>query len=88
MRIGLIGLGRIGAFHARTLTDLPAVEELVVVDAVAGLGEKLAEELGATAVAEPADILAAGVDGVVKALAEVSFDGADSLLLASTAVTT
>ena len=65
MRIGLIGLGRIGAFHARTLTDLPLVDELVVADAVAGLADKVARDLGATAVAEPADILAGGVDGVV-----------------------
>jgi myo-inositol 2-dehydrogenase/D-chiro-inositol 1-dehydrogenase len=33
MRLGLIGLGRIGAFHARTLTELPAVDSLVVTDA-------------------------------------------------------
>ena len=42
VRIGLIGLGRIGAFHARTLTDLPVVEELVVADAVAGLADRVA----------------------------------------------
>jgi myo-inositol 2-dehydrogenase/D-chiro-inositol 1-dehydrogenase len=28
MRLGLLGLGRIGAFHAETLAGLPAVEEL------------------------------------------------------------
>ena len=33
MRIGLVGLGRIGAFHAETLVALPAVETLVVTDA-------------------------------------------------------
>jgi len=27
MRLGLLGLGRIGAFHAETLAGLPAVEE-------------------------------------------------------------
>jgi len=30
MRLGLLGLGRIGAFHAETLTNLPAVDSLVV----------------------------------------------------------
>ena len=35
MRLGLIGLGRIGAFHAETLSHLPAVDSLVVTDAVA-----------------------------------------------------
>ena len=34
MRLGLLGLGRIGAFHAETLTSLPAVESLVVSDPV------------------------------------------------------
>ena len=29
MRIGLIGLGRIGAFHAETLSKLPSVTSLV-----------------------------------------------------------
>ena len=34
MRIGLIGLGRIGAFHADTLVGIPAIESLVVTDLV------------------------------------------------------
>ena len=34
MRIGLLGLGRIGSFHAETLSGLPAIEELVVSDPV------------------------------------------------------
>ena len=34
MRIGLIGTGRIGAFHAATLAGLPAVSGVVVHDAV------------------------------------------------------
>ena len=34
MRLGLIGLGRIGAFHAETLAALPGVDSLVVTDAV------------------------------------------------------
>ncbi|MDQ6658203.1 MAG: dehydrogenase, partial [Actinomycetota bacterium] len=33
MRIGLVGVGRIGAFHADTLTALPSVESVVVADA-------------------------------------------------------
>ena len=39
MRIGLIGVGRIGAFHARNLATLPVVEELVISDAVPALAE-------------------------------------------------
>ena len=34
MRLGLIGLGRIGAFHADTLSQLAGVDSLVVTDAV------------------------------------------------------
>ena len=65
MRIGLIGVGRIGAFHARNLASLPVIEELVIADAVPAFAEALGRELGATVVAEPADVLAADVDGVV-----------------------
>ena len=65
MRIGLIGVGRIGAFHAQTLTDLPVVDELVVTDAVPGLARQIGERFDATVAAEPADLLAAGVDGIV-----------------------
>jgi myo-inositol 2-dehydrogenase/D-chiro-inositol 1-dehydrogenase len=65
MRIGLIGVGRIGAFHAQTLTDLPVVDELVVTDALPDLARQVGERLGATVVPEPGDVLSAGVDGVV-----------------------
>jgi myo-inositol 2-dehydrogenase / D-chiro-inositol 1-dehydrogenase len=65
MRLGLIGLGRIGSFHAGILTDLPAVDSLVVTDLVPARTKQVAERFGA----EPADsldaLLAAGVDGVV-----------------------
>jgi myo-inositol 2-dehydrogenase/D-chiro-inositol 1-dehydrogenase len=65
MRIGLIGVGRIGAFHAQTLSDLPAVDELIVTDAVPGLAQQVGERLDATVAPEPADLLVAGVDGIV-----------------------
>jgi len=38
MRLGLLGLGRIGAFHAETLAGLPAVEELVISEPGVGAG--------------------------------------------------
>jgi myo-inositol 2-dehydrogenase / D-chiro-inositol 1-dehydrogenase len=65
MRIGLIGVGRIGAFHAQTLTDLPAVNELIITDAVPDLARRIGEQLDVRVAPEPADVLAAGVDGVV-----------------------
>ncbi len=65
MRIGVIGVGRIGAFHARNLAKLPVIGGLVITDAVPELAQRIGEELNATAVAEPADVLTSGVDGVV-----------------------
>jgi myo-inositol 2-dehydrogenase/D-chiro-inositol 1-dehydrogenase len=65
MRIGLIGVGRIGALHAQTLTELPAVDELIVTDAVPHVAQRVGARLNARVVPEPADLLTAGVDGVV-----------------------
>jgi myo-inositol 2-dehydrogenase/D-chiro-inositol 1-dehydrogenase len=65
MRIGLIGVGRIGALHAQTLADLPAVDELILTDAVPDLAQRVAERLDVSVAPEPADVLAAGVDGIV-----------------------
>ncbi|MGV9778362.1 Gfo/Idh/MocA family oxidoreductase, partial [Streptosporangium sp. NPDC003464] len=45
MRVGLLGLGRIGAFHAATLAAL--VDELVVSDADRSRAEAVAGQLGA-----------------------------------------
>jgi myo-inositol 2-dehydrogenase/D-chiro-inositol 1-dehydrogenase len=80
MRLGLIGLGRIGAFHARTLTGLPVVDSLVVNDAVAAVTTEVAAGCGAEPAATPEDLLAAGVDGVVVAAAT---DAHPSLILAA-----
>ena len=68
MRIGLIGLGRIGAFHAETLSSLPGVE-LVVADALPALASQIAANYRAEVASTPADLLRAGLDGVVIATA-------------------
>ncbi len=65
MRLGLLGLGRIGAFHAETLAGLPAVEELVLSDPVPELAEQAAGRFGARIAASPEAVLASGIDGVV-----------------------
>jgi myo-inositol 2-dehydrogenase/D-chiro-inositol 1-dehydrogenase len=80
MRIGLIGLGRIGAFHAETLSGLPEVTELVVTDAVPAVTERIATKYHAEAAADPAALLHSGVDGVVIAAAT---DAHPQLLLAA-----
>ncbi|MCA0336951.1 MAG: Gfo/Idh/MocA family oxidoreductase [Actinobacteria bacterium] len=70
MRIGLIGLGRIGAFHADTLAALDRVDELVVTDPVSAAVEATTSRIAkARAVDSPEALLDAGVDGVVIAAA-------------------
>ena len=69
MRLGLIGLGRIGAFHADTLSKLPEVDSLVVTDAVPAAITAVAEKFGADTADSPEALLASGVDGIVIAAA-------------------
>lgn len=69
MRLGLIGLGRIGAFHAQTLAELPTVDSLVVTDAVPAVTKEVAARAGAEPADSVAELLAAGVDGVLVAAA-------------------
>ncbi|CAM5333517.1 Gfo/Idh/MocA family protein [Streptomyces canus] len=69
MRIGILGLGRIGAFHAETLSGLDAVESLVLTDPFAEAAKSAAERFGGEVVDSPEALLAAGVDGIVVAAA-------------------
>lgn len=71
MRIGLAGVGRIGAFHAETLRGLDHVESLVVADADPDRAAGVAAKLGGavTAVATPAELFGAGIDGLAIAAA-------------------
>jgi myo-inositol 2-dehydrogenase/D-chiro-inositol 1-dehydrogenase len=65
MRIGLIGLGRIGAFHADTLSTIDAIDSLVVTDVRPERVRLVTDRTGAQAVGSVAELLTAGVDGVV-----------------------
>jgi myo-inositol 2-dehydrogenase/D-chiro-inositol 1-dehydrogenase len=71
VRLGVIGLGRIGAFHAETLAGLDRVQELLVTDADAAVAAAVTARLGdrvpVKALPGAADVLASGVDGVVVA---------------------
>ena len=69
MRIGVLGVGRIGAFHARTLAANPLVTGLVVHDADPPRAERLARELGAQAAPSAEALVRAGVDALVIAAA-------------------
>ncbi|MBK8458908.1 MAG: Gfo/Idh/MocA family oxidoreductase [Micropruina sp.] len=62
MRIGVIGVGRIGTLHAR---NLAARAELVLTDANREAATGLAGELGATVAADAGALLDSGLDGVV-----------------------
>ncbi len=65
MRIGVAGVGRIGAFHAGTLNALEAVEEVIVTDADVHLAEKVAVDLGLRCAPDVESLLASGIDGFV-----------------------
>jgi myo-inositol 2-dehydrogenase/D-chiro-inositol 1-dehydrogenase len=69
MRIGLVGVGRIGAFHAATLKDLPAVDQVVVADADPARAEAVAKEFGVEFAPDVERLLGSGVDGFVIAAA-------------------
>ena len=63
LRIGVVGVGRIGALHAETLSKLDGVS-VVLADADPIRAGQVAVPLGATAAATPEDLLE-GVDAVV-----------------------
>ncbi|MGW4006824.1 Gfo/Idh/MocA family protein, partial [Streptomyces nigra] len=79
MRIGILGLGRIGAFHAETLAGLDVVDSLVVTDPFTDAAKAAAERFGAEVVDSPQALLSAGVDGIVIAAAT---DAHPALILA------
>ncbi|MFB7733528.1 Gfo/Idh/MocA family oxidoreductase [Streptomyces sp. NPDC056112] len=80
MRIGILGLGRIGAFHAETLSGLDTVESLVLADPFTDAAKTAAERFGAEVADSAEAVLAAGVDGVVVAAAT---DAHPTLILAA-----
>ncbi|WP_445397284.1 Gfo/Idh/MocA family protein [Streptomyces sp. LE64] len=65
MRIGLIGTGRIGTFHAASLSRNREVGSLVVTDADRARAQALAVRLGATAAPGVDEVFTWGVDAMV-----------------------
>jgi len=65
LRIGLLGCGRIGQVHGRTLKYMDEAQAVAVADAVPAAAEALAADLGATAMNADALIESANVDAVV-----------------------
>ncbi|MDJ0925645.1 MAG: Gfo/Idh/MocA family oxidoreductase [Acidimicrobiia bacterium] len=68
MRVGLIGAGRIGAFHARTLADNPKVTAVVVTDPFAARAEAVAADIDGS-VAPDAEAMIGEIDAMVVAAA-------------------
>ncbi|WP_256107419.1 Gfo/Idh/MocA family oxidoreductase [Streptomyces sp. ODS05-4] len=80
MRVGLLGTGRIGSFHARTLAGHPAVDELLLADHDPAAAHATADRLrGATASVVAVDrvdtVFTSGVDAVVIATATSAHAG-------------
>jgi len=65
MRIGLAGVGRIGAFHADVLSGLPAVDSVVIADPDGARALEVSERLGADVVDSPEVLLNSGIDALV-----------------------
>ncbi|MGN6797676.1 MAG: Gfo/Idh/MocA family oxidoreductase, partial [Gaiellaceae bacterium] len=64
LHIGVAGVGRIGAFHARTLLSLDAVESVTLAALDAARAASLARELGVRSTSGP-EALAQTVDALV-----------------------
>src|SRR5262245_18613833 len=69
LHVGLIGVGRIGAFHGLTLRGLEGVSSLTLADADPARARAVAAELGADSVDTPKELVDAGVDALVIATA-------------------
>jgi myo-inositol 2-dehydrogenase / D-chiro-inositol 1-dehydrogenase len=67
MRVAVIGAGRIGEFHARTLAGDRSVDDLVIADVDRDRAASVASAVGATVAASP----------------EAAMDGADAVVIAA-----
>jgi myo-inositol 2-dehydrogenase/D-chiro-inositol 1-dehydrogenase len=67
--LGVIGLGRIGAFHTETLSNLDGVDGLVITDERPDVVAAVATKFGAKPVDSVDQLLNSGIDGVVVAAA-------------------
>ena len=69
MHVGLVGTGRIGALHARSLKASPLVSRLTLVDADQERAAVVARAVGAEQAESPQALLASGLDALVIAAA-------------------
>jgi myo-inositol 2-dehydrogenase/D-chiro-inositol 1-dehydrogenase len=69
LHVGVVGVGRIGAFHAETLSALDGVSSLTLADADPDRASLLAQKLGVNAADSPDAMVEGGVDALVIATA-------------------
>jgi myo-inositol 2-dehydrogenase / D-chiro-inositol 1-dehydrogenase len=69
LHVGVIGVGRIGAFHVQTLRMLDGVSGLTLADADAARAKNVATEVGVEAADSPEQLVEVGVDALVIAAA-------------------
>lgn len=69
LHVGVIGVGRIGLFHVRTLLALDGVRSVTVTDADPARAEEVAAELGVALAESPEALVEAGVDALAIATA-------------------
>jgi myo-inositol 2-dehydrogenase/D-chiro-inositol 1-dehydrogenase len=67
MKLGIAGVGRIGASHAGVLCRHPEVDAVVVADVDEGRARQVAEQLGCDSTGDVSELLSGGVDGLVVA---------------------
>jgi myo-inositol 2-dehydrogenase/D-chiro-inositol 1-dehydrogenase len=67
--LGVIGLGRIGAFHTETLSGIDGLDGLVITDERTDVARAVATKYGVKAVDTVEELLSSGVDGIVVAAA-------------------
>jgi myo-inositol 2-dehydrogenase / D-chiro-inositol 1-dehydrogenase len=69
MHVGLVGTGRIGAFHARGLSENPLVDRLTVTDADRRRAAAVAGAVGAQCLDSAEALFEAGIDAIIIAAA-------------------
>jgi myo-inositol 2-dehydrogenase / D-chiro-inositol 1-dehydrogenase len=69
LALGLVGVGRIGAFHAQTLLALDQVASLTIADADPARARRVATKVGARTAETPEALVDAGIDALVIATA-------------------
>src|SRR5438552_2861553 len=65
LHLGIVGVGRIGAFHAHTLREADHLVRLTLADADAQRARAVATELGVDAAESPVSLLERDLDGLV-----------------------